>query len=126
MQHQHWAPTYLCSELVSLSYVDALGRRRRVVANLEEIGPRSASVLVESRVPYGAAMTIETNGQQLRGTSRGAVHSAPLGWFVDVQLAAGSRWSRARFAPEHLLSAFRTPCRRLPARENTLTSPSGY
>ena len=116
MQHQHWAPTYLCSELVSLHYVDAAGRSQRTTANLEEIGPNCASLLVEARIPRGALTTIETQGQRLQGYARGAVHEAPLGWFVDVKLSPGSSWSRRRYSPEHLLSAFRTPCRRTPAK----------
>lgn len=118
MQHQHWAPTYLCSELVSLQYVDATGRRRRTTANLEEIGPRCASVLVDARIPRGAFTTIETQGQRLLGVVRGAVHEEQLGWFVEVRLAPESSWSLKRYSPEHLLSAFRTPCRRPAARVN--------
>ncbi|MBN8731403.1 MAG: hypothetical protein J0L64_12740 [Acidobacteria bacterium] len=119
MQHQHWAPTYLCSELVSLHYVDAAGRSQRTMANLEEIGPRRASLLVEARIPRGALTTIETQGQRLQGYARGAVHEALLGWFVDVRLAPDSSWSRGHYSPEHLLSAFRTPCRRTPPKAKT-------
>mgnify|MGYP000862461923 CR=1 FL=1 len=125
MQHQHWAPTYLCSELVSLQYVDAAGRQKRTTANLEEIGPNCASLLVEARIPRGARTTIETQGQRLQGYARGAVHEEPLGWFVDVKLSPDSSWSRRRYTPEHLLNAFRTPCRRTPPRVNTFLGPSG-
>jgi len=89
------------------------------MANLEEIGPRRASLLVEARIPRGALTTIETQGQRLQGYARGAVHEEMLGWFVDVRLAPGSGWSRRQYTPEHLLSAFRTPCRRAADRANT-------
>ncbi|MCC7235168.1 MAG: hypothetical protein IT163_07685 [Bryobacterales bacterium] len=130
MHHQHRATYFLCSELVSLQFVDGSGRRHTLTANLEEIGPRRLSVLSERRIPPGSPTTIETKGQSLRGYARSAVRSEPLGWIVDVRLAPNSCWSQELFTPEHLLEplrpAFHNPCRRPPAQAFTLTQASEY
>jgi hypothetical protein len=104
MGKQNSQSHFLCSDLVTVQFTDPAGRRRRITANLEEIAPQRLSLLVESRIPAGSRATVEMPGLILRGRARKAEHSRELGWFIDVRLAPDSRWSRARYTPEHMIS----------------------
>ena len=96
---------YLCSELVSI--VRPLAEGPRVLTgNLEEIGESSALVLAERAIPAGSEVRIECQMRELKGVTRSCVVDEHLGFFVEIQLDSGSRWSPLWFAPRHLLGLF--------------------
>ncbi|MEP7366165.1 MAG: hypothetical protein ABI972_23145 [Acidobacteriota bacterium] len=104
MGKQYSQSNYLCSDLVTVQIAEPCGRQLRITANLEEIGPKCLSLLVDSAIVAGSQVTVETRGVILRGQARKAEHSQDLGWFIEVRLAPDSRWSRARYTPAHILA----------------------
>jgi hypothetical protein len=94
---------HLCSDLVTVSYPDRSGVRLTQSANLEEIGDRSAALLLEQPVRRGAPIRFTCQGHDLRGTVRSCTPVEGLGYFAVVLLAAPSRWSERWFTPRHLL-----------------------
>src|SRR5262245_18933890 len=93
---------YLCSELVTVTTCSS--RETKILrGNLEEIGERNALVLVDSPLGYGTQLQVNTEGHRLRGQVRSWSFEPELGYFVDVQLDADSRWSMQRFVPKHFV-----------------------
>jgi hypothetical protein len=95
---------YLCSEIVTVTYENETGEIRQAIANLEEIASDQAVLLFEQPPCLGASISLEIQGRDLFGIARALLHDAALGWFVTVSLDTSSRWSRAWFAPKHLLA----------------------
>lgn len=93
-----------CSELVSLVRINRTGAPESVPGNLEEIAERSAVVLTDSPVPVQSRVHIACRTHVLRGISKSCKHDPPLGYYVEIELAPASRWSRAWFSPRHLLT----------------------
>ena len=98
VQHRH-----LCSELVSVVRPSKIGQPRTITGNLEEIGERSAVVLLETALSIGVRVRVKTKGGTLRGVVRAWAGEPLLGFFVEIALSRESRWSEKWFAPEHLL-----------------------
>jgi hypothetical protein len=95
---RHW-----CSELVAIINVTRRGVAKSIVGNLEEIGACSALVLSEYPLPIGSRVHIACRNHVLKGaTTSCEIHDA-LGYFLEIELAPASRWSRRWFAPLHLL-----------------------
>lgn len=92
---------YMCSQLVFLTFAGRKGRRG-IPGNLEEINERTALVLAEGPVARGTQLTVQCGRSPLRGVVE-ACFPDPLGFFIEVDLDFGSRWSRAWFTPKHLL-----------------------
>jgi hypothetical protein len=95
---RHW-----CSELVSVVNVIRRGVARSVPGNLEEIGEHSALVLTECPLPIASRVHIACREHVLRGVTKSCEFHPGLGYFVEIELAPASRWSRRWFAPSHLL-----------------------
>src|SRR5688572_7281369 len=93
---------YLCSQLVTIEYLDALGQDLSLTGNLEEISPTRLLVLSESNIPLGISVVVQCQGHRLNGRIQKAVRDDQLGWFSAVRLKANSRWSEKLFLPEHL------------------------
>jgi len=93
-----------CSELVSLVRVNRTGASESIAGNLEEIAERSALVLTESPVPVQSRVHIACRTHVLRGISKSCEYDPALGYFVEIELAPASRWSRAWFSPRHLVT----------------------
>ena len=96
---RHW-----CSELVSVIRVNRTGASESISGNLEEIGESSAIVLAESPLPIQSRVHIACRTHVLRGVSKACRHDPLLGYFIEIELAPASRWSRAWFSPRHLLT----------------------
>lgn len=93
---------HLCSELVRVEWRDEFDEQRCVTANLEEIWPDGAQVLLEIPVRKGTPLRIATRGPVFPGTvTRCEAH--PLGYFVDVVFDADVTWSPDHYRPQHLL-----------------------
>lgn len=112
---------YLCSELVSIA-----GKQAGVVpANLEAIGERSALVLTDLPLRRGSEISISGSSYTLRGTVRTCHADGPLGYYADVRLDPGSRWSKQWFVPQHLLAVGTAARREESGKGITLEKPSG-
>ncbi len=93
-----------CSELVSVVRVNRTGACESITGNLEEISERSALVLTESPVPVQSRVHIACRTHVLRGVSKSCHYEPVLGYYIEIDLAPASRWSRAWFSPRHLLT----------------------
>jgi hypothetical protein len=92
-----------CSELVSLVRVNRSGHTESVSGNLEEIGECSVLVLTECPVPIASRVHIACRTHVLRGTTKTCEFDRLLGYFIEIELAPASRWSRQWFSPRHLV-----------------------
>ena len=92
-----------CSELVSVVWVNRSGGSESIPGNLEEIGERSALVLSEGPIPIASRVHIVCNSHVLRGLTKTCEFDRLLGYFIAIELAPASRWSRQWFSPRHLL-----------------------
>jgi hypothetical protein len=92
-----------CSELVSVVWINRNGGSESITGNLEEIGERSALLLTESPVPAGSRVHIVCRTHVLRGLTTTCEFDTLLGYFIAIELAPASRWSRQWFSPRHLL-----------------------
>lgn len=92
----------LCSELVTVRWQDAFGRRHEVVANLGEIWEEGA--VLESEVPVRSdtLVRIESHAVELEGrVARCAADF--MGYRIEVAFPEECRWSRERYEPQHFL-----------------------
>ena len=93
---------YMCSELVTVSWVSKFGRPREVVANLEEIWSSGARLQFPGPVQPETRLRITTAKPELRGTVR-ACSADFIGYFVDVEFDEGCQWAPEQYGPKHLL-----------------------
>lgn len=97
------APRHLCSELVSVVRMSGRRRLRALDGNLEEIGERSAVILVQRPLPNGMRVRVKGKGHELLGYVRSCTVDRVLGFFINIELQRQSRWSEKWFVPQHLL-----------------------
>ena len=83
--------------------VNRSGRFESVSGNLEEIGERSALVLSECPVPVASRVHIACRTHVLRGITKTCEFDRLLGYFIEIELAPASHWSRQWFSPRHLV-----------------------
>jgi hypothetical protein len=88
---------------VSVVRINRSGNSESVPGNLEEIGQRSALVLTDCPVPIESRVHIACRTHVLRGNIKTCEFHPQLGYFVEIELAPASRWSRQWFSPRHLL-----------------------
>jgi hypothetical protein len=93
---------YLCSHLVS---VIAQSREPQPVlpGNLEEIGETSALLSTSRPICRGTKIRIECARHRLYGVVQISSFEESMGYLLEVELDAESRWSEDRFTPDHLL-----------------------
>jgi len=89
-----------CSELVTLVNVNRRGISESIPGNLEEIGECSALALTECPLPLGSRVHIACREHVLRGTTTTCTYHRELGYFIEIELAPASRWSRGWFSLE--------------------------
>jgi hypothetical protein len=102
MQDRRVEPRMLCADLVDVRWKDQSGRTRRSVANLEDISLSGACLQVDNPVPASTTMFISHPRGEFQGRVRYCVYRE-IGYFLGVEFEPGSRWSRRRFKPRHLL-----------------------
>jgi len=107
-QRRHAKTNFLCSELVNVKFIDDSGQPQIATANLEEISHGGMTLLIDSTVPIGTAVSIEAQGHVLRGRITHTEHDDLLGWYLGVKLSARSPWSPDLFVPTHLLDVHRS------------------
>src|ERR1019366_10808751 len=86
-----------CSELVTVVNVTRKGVAEAVTGNLEEIGERSAVVLTDCPLPVASRVHIACREHVLRGVTQPCEFHGDLGYFIEIELAPASRWSRRWF-----------------------------
>ncbi len=104
----HTEKRHLCSELVSI----LCGCGRLITGNLEEIGERSALVLVDTPIRRNSQVNIRCETYNLRGAVRSCRFAGVLGYLVEVTLDIDSTWSPRWFTPKHLMCLLEPPALR--------------
>jgi hypothetical protein len=94
----------LCSELLNLHLQYKAGRERELKANLEEIWSSGALLLTDVRVPLSAPTWFAAGGREFRGKVAARKFLRGLGYFVEVQFASNSHWSKQKYRPKHLFN----------------------
>lgn len=92
----------LCADLVDFYWKDSNGRKRRGVANLEDISVSGACLQVDRPVPLGSVLHLSYPNGELTGILKYCVFRE-IGYFLGVEFDEGSRWSQADFRPRHML-----------------------
>ena len=95
--------TYLCSELVRVSYQDNFGATHETWGNLEEISSDTATILFDGWARRGSRISLIAQGHPLQGVVQSLTWDAVLGSFAVIRLDESCRWSEERFAPQHML-----------------------
>ena len=106
MSHAANEPRYLCSELVNVLYEDPSLILDQIMANLEEISSTHATLFVEERLEPGSPVSFHAKGYDLNGFVESCDFHEILGWIVEIELDAGSRWSLQMFIPDHSVPTF--------------------
>ena len=92
----------LCADLVDVSWRDAAGKTKRAQAVLEDISASGACLQLETPVPLGAVLHWRSPKKDFAGVVRYCVYRE-IGYFAGVQFDPASRWSKAKYRPQHLL-----------------------
>jgi hypothetical protein len=93
---------FLCSDLVSLRWCDPSGRERRETVVLENISASGACVQAEVSVSESTRVSLDCGKAAFHGYVR-SCYWRDDGYFVGIAFDADSKWSAAKFKPEHLL-----------------------
>ena len=101
MKERRVEPRLLCADLVELEWVDLKGRRRRSVANLEDISAAGACLQVETPIPLNTDISLHLPDDDFKGTIRYCVHRE-IGYYLGMEFAEGTRWSTRMYKPQHL------------------------
>jgi hypothetical protein len=88
--------------MVHVRWRDADGKSVRTMGLLEDISHSGACLQLETPVPLAAKISWDSHKHRFRGEVRYCVYRE-VGYFVGVELEAGSRWSEESFKPRHLL-----------------------
>ncbi len=92
----------LCSDLVGVEWRDSQGKSRKCTANLEDISLTGACVQVERPIPLNTKLRMTYPKGILPGTVRWCIFRE-IGYFLGIEFAPGTRWSRRDFRPRHML-----------------------
>ena len=92
----------LCADMVQVCWRDGAGKTIRTLGLLEDISHSGACLQLELAVPLGARISWDSHKHSFHGQVRYCVYRE-VGYFVGVELEAGSRWSQRCFKPQHLL-----------------------
>jgi len=101
MQDRRSEPRLLCADLVEVEWKDPSGRRRRAVANLEDISLSGACLQLDVAIPLETIVKISHGQGELTGTVRYCIYRE-IGYFLGIRFEPGSKWSRNEFEPRHL------------------------
>ena len=102
MEERRTEPRMLCADMVEVQWRAGPGSAHAVTALLEDISPSGACLQLEAAVPLGASITWTSAGHEFSGKVRYCVYRE-IGYFVGVEFAAGLKWSKNAFEPQHLL-----------------------
>jgi hypothetical protein len=92
----------LCADLVDFQWKDGNGRKKRGVANLEDISLSGACLQVDRPIPLGSPIHISYPSGELKGVVKYCVFR-DIGYFLGIEFEEGVRWSQNSYRPQHLL-----------------------
>ena len=92
----------MCADMVGLRWKDKSGYENHCMAILEDISPSGACLQLDRAVPLGVEIYWQSRAKEFTGKVRYCVFRE-IGYFVGVEFATGTRWSRRTFRPQHLL-----------------------
>ena len=102
MQERRAEVRYLCSHLVRLLWSDGPAGGRDETVVLENISASGACVQAEFSVRENTRVRLVCGKQEFHGYVR-SCYWRDDGYFVGIAFDADSKWSEAKFKPEHLL-----------------------
>jgi hypothetical protein len=102
MQERRTEVRMLCADMVEVRWSDPAGETRQVTGLLEDISASGACLQMETAVPPEAEIHWESPQQVFTGRVRYCVYRE-IGYFVGVEFAPQSRWSKKTYKPQHLL-----------------------
>ncbi|HVY91114.1 MAG TPA: hypothetical protein VHA14_00140 [Bryobacteraceae bacterium] len=88
---------YLCSQLATLK-VDG----QETWVNIEEICETGVTLECETEIAAGVAVALAAGDAVFQGRVT-QVQKEEFGWRVEMEFAAETPWSPARWQPDHLL-----------------------
>lgn len=91
----------LCADLVDVQWKDKSGKKRRTVANLEDISLSGACLQMDHPIPLHSSVQISYPNGELPGRVRYCVYRE-IGYFLGIQFEPGCRWSQRHFKPQYL------------------------
>jgi hypothetical protein len=101
MQVIRFEPRHMCSDLVKVRLHDGADPEE-FVANLEEISPSGACLLLEAALLDGASIEVICSTCRLKGKVR-YCRFVEIGYVVGVAFNERQSWSRERYEPQNLL-----------------------
>jgi hypothetical protein len=102
MSEQRAEPRFLCSHLVTLRWSEASHRERSETVVLENISCSGACVQSELSIPENTRVRMVCPKSEFCGYVR-SCYLRDEGYFIGIAFDADSKWSKAKFKPEHLL-----------------------
>jgi len=92
----------LCADMVNVTWKDPLGKHQRTMGLLEDISHSGACLQLDMPVPEGSEIRWSSPKREFTGRVRYCTYRE-IGYFVGVELAANSKWSRRVYQPRHFL-----------------------
>lgn len=92
---------FMCSELVTVHWVNEFGHEREATGTLEEIWASGAQLQLPCPVRAGTRLLIRATKAELTGAVR-ACTADFIGHFIEIDFENNYRWSREQYEPEHL------------------------
>ena len=102
MQERRSEVRMLCADLVEVCWTDRTGKRQKAMALLEDISPSGGCLQVENALPLGSQIVWACARQRFEGWVRYCVYRE-IGYFVGIEFAPCSKWSKKAYRPQHLL-----------------------
>jgi hypothetical protein len=91
----------MCADMIDVCWKTD-GKVVRSTGLLEDISPSGACLQMENSVPPGSEVRWQTRRQEFTGVVRYCVYRE-IGYFIGVEFAFRSRWSKSVYKPQHLL-----------------------
>jgi hypothetical protein len=102
MEERRTEVRMLCADIVEVTWKAPAGRKGRATGILEDISPSGACLQLETAVPVGAQVEWRSSKCAFSGAVRYCVYRE-IGYFVGVEFAPASKWSKKVYRPQHLL-----------------------
>ena len=101
MKERRTETRLLCADLIEVEWKDKNGRKRRAVANLEDISQSGACLQLDLAIPLQSQVRIRYERGDLAGVVRYCVYRE-IGYFLGVEFEPGQKWNERAFKPLHL------------------------
>ena len=100
MKSSHGEARCMCSELVTVKWVNEFDRKKSVVANLEEIWPSGARLQIPEPVRPGSELKIVCRDASFKAQLCTCAADF-VGYVAEAKFEGNCRWSRETYLPEH-------------------------